>query len=151
MAKGNGEKVELVDNRKQKADEELRVECDFSNVSRRWVMEWSETNGAIAELGIIIDADDPLQALDDLGYTKKSLSKEITGLIRKRNALMAQVIVKIPDTWLTSDAVGVEIDWRDPDNLLDYVNGSYDDDLINGVTQARAESAKNSRRTTSTA
>jgi hypothetical protein len=125
--------------------EEPMVECDFSGVSRQWALEWAEVNVEIQALTMVFNSDSEIDPNEIMAHVKSSAQ-----LARRRNDLLAQVIVGVPSSWLVKNAPA-EIDWSVPENLLQYVRGDRDDDLVTAVTLARASAAKNSQGTTSTA
>lgn len=145
VSKKNGETLTTIDE-----DVQLDVVCDFSEVSRRWGMEWAQVHADLQAFGEMLNAEDQQAAIEEAGLSLSNVVQKSMDLTRKRNALAAQVVVDIPREWLTKDAPE-EIDWSDPENLLDYIKGDYDEALMNQVTTARALSAKNLRGTTSTA
>lgn len=129
-----------------KEDETLEVECDFSEVSRRWGYEWATINGEVQQWMAVINAE----ARDDLDDEQMATLEagrleavtEINRLIERKNELVAMVVVHIPREWLVKDAPE-KIDWSNPSNLLDFVKDKHTQDLMDGVTAARTREAKN--------
>lgn len=135
-------------------DEELMVACDFSEVSRRWAHEWMKMDGEIQQWAAVQmgDGRDDLsdEEQEKLNAGKLEAAIKMNELLDRRNELAAMVLVSVPREWLVKDAPD-EIDWSDPENLLDYVKDKHNHDLLAGITRARMREAKNSQGTTSTA
>ena len=66
-------------------------------------------------------------------------------LAMQRNELMAQVIVEVPKEWQTDD-VPEDVDWKNPNHLIDYILDSKNLDLVRSVVDARIADAGNSLR-----
>ena len=141
--------VELVDNRKKDEGptvEDPMVECDFSGLSRRWGKDWSRIDGEWKSWSLIayepprddLSEDESLK----LEMGRAEAHQKLQELFDLRNSLMAQVIERIPQEWRTKDAPE-DVDWGDPENLLDYVKEERTQDLVMGVQFARIKAAKN--------
>ena len=151
---------------------EPQVECDFSRISRRWGKKWSKIDHQMTkqnqkrrrliERRIKLDDEEPDAMADESNPTEDELKVwtahakrrnklqdeeikiegENQALEMDRDALMAQVITKVPAEWLVDDAPP-DIDWKNPENLYDYVLEKHARDLYIGVVRARLDEAKN--------
>lgn len=124
------------------------VVCDFSQVSRRWGSRWFKIDAELQQAVTVATAPERDDLTEDeqatLRVGRMEAGSRINELIDERNVLLAMVIQDIPREWLTADAPA-EIDWSNPENLLDYVLDIHTSDLVQGVTLARANDSKNLR------
>lgn len=130
----------------RQSDDGPVVVCDFSEVSRRWAHEWTMMDGELQQWTAVVASearDDLTEAQQaDLQAGRLEAFERINQLLIRRNELAAMVVKDVPREWLVKRAPEV-IDWSNPDNLLDYVKDKHNVDLLRGITQARARSAKN--------
>lgn len=123
------------------------LQCDFSKVSRRWGVRWAQIENDVPILVQVIYGEErdglspEEQRTVEIG--KIEAREKFNELIDERQRLMAQVVTHVPRAWLVADAPD-EIDWSNPDNLLDWVREDKTTNLMLGVSIARNEAAKNS-------
>ena len=151
MGKAKVDEKLYVDNRKNgvsgspSADDPM-VECDFSEVSRRWGQEWHTLDSQMQQWTAVIFAEPKDDLTDEqseaIRLGKLDAHQKLEELIVRRNELAAMVVVDVPREWLVKDAPA-EIDWGNPDNLLDYVKEVHNTDLLTGITFARIANSKN--------
>ena len=156
----------------EQQSEDLLI-CDFSKISRRWGRRWHRLDTEFGRLDNrrkkggkrLAEIVDSVMELDSADMTEKAtnkiqrmvkqqerLSDELIKIEDKehkladeRNAMMAEVIRQIPKEWQTDD-VPDDVDWSNPDHLMDYVRDICTYRLINGVTIARISEGKNYQR-----
>lgn len=130
-----------------------KVVCDFDGVSRRWGRDWSRINGEYQSWTLVAYEPDPEGLSDEqsaqLAIGRAEALKKLEELFDLRNALIAQVLISMPEDWLTvaghqwlADNPGGQIDWRDEENLWDFVLESRTADLTIGVQYSRANASK---------
>ena len=151
---------------------DLQVECDFSRIARRWGKKWSQIDHKmtkqnqrrrrLVERRLKHETKEPEQVKDPANPTEEELAAwskhakqrdrlmdeeikleaENQALEAERDSLIAQVLVSVPREWLIEGAPE-DIDWKNPDNLYDFVLESRYNDLFFGVVRARLDEAKN--------
>jgi len=123
------------------------VTCDFSRVSRRWGVRWAQIQNDVPILMKVIfsPAQDDLSDVEQqrVEVAKIEAHQKLNELIDESTSLMAQVLVTVPREWLVAEAPD-EIDWSNPDSILDYVREDMSSELVLAVSVARNEAAKNS-------
>jgi hydrogenase maturation factor len=107
---------------------------DFSGVSRRWAMDYLDTQARVTEIQQELSSIDEEQQAEGL-----ALIREMQKCAMTQNELVARVLVSVPETWLTSDAPD-DFDPNNPDHLLDYIR--QDAPLMEAVNEARQEEPK---------
>jgi hypothetical protein len=134
------------------ADEERMMElvkavvCDFSGASRRWGYRWGQIELDTPILIELVNTPAPDDVSDeDLHQIKvgqREARQQLHAIMDEQNALIAQVLRDVPAEFLVRGAPE-EIDWGDPDNILDWVREDCIGYVVLGVTLAKGESAKN--------
>lgn len=113
----------------------------FSGLPRRWSREWLEVNAemsGIAALSVMKPASD----LSEEEQAKVQLEMHMTiakspELMARRDALIAQILVNVPRSWVHEDAPD-DLDWHDPESL-DWVLEEKFPEILVAIGQSRAK------------
>ena len=119
---------------------------DMARGGRRWSREWqrihtdfAEAQAALQRHGIASDNDAELTA--DQSDEVVRLMRMIDDASGRQDGLVAQVLVSVPDDWLTTNAPGaVEICAGE---LVDHIREARWPDVIAAVQEARMDGSKN--------
>lgn len=120
-------------------------EFDFDAISRRWSMQQisllaqgTELQAEFEELQERIEAGDLTR---DERKRTAAIMREMQAISEAQQALMAEVLVSVPRSWLVPSAPG-EIDWRDPASQ-DWLLESKYAALQAAMQAARQKASKN--------
>ncbi len=134
--------------RKAKSEPEEKATFDFRRVSRQWTESWYETSEKVSRAVNIMQRPIP-DDLDDDEIQMRWDAKDAALLTIKQaaaeqRALISQVLVDVPRSWLLVDISLPEmIDWRQVESL-DFMHDEGFNKLLNMVNSGEARNtAKN--------
>lgn len=120
---------------------------DFSRVSRKWMREMGRIARESAELiAAMGDGTEPEgvddETLADWRAARIEAAVKQDELTAEQERLIAVVLVSVPHDWLLPDAPA-EIDWSDPESIVEYLHFQRADQLGTDVYEQLGEYRKN--------
>lgn len=133
LAEGVAEKLDAMDS--SVTDDRERPTFDFSKVGYGWDRKYRHEVGQIMAATAILRSqprrDLTAEQAADLAMKQSTAYLEMDEAVERRDALLTQVLVDVPRSWLIPDAPE-EIDWKQTESL-DYIRD------MNAVVQALGE------------